>query len=113
MRRISDIFYATRVVCTNYCHYSKLYYLQEMTMSSRKDHAEAADGERPVARIPWLPVKISKVKPENNTFFREMMTAGEEGSRRLEFYEILTKTFPFYLPQRYKNGTNLNIYNLL
>jgi len=58
-------------------------------------------GQRPVARIPWLPFKVSKVKPEDSTFFQEMMTCGKEGSRRLEFYRILTKTFPFYLPKRY------------
>jgi len=57
-------------------------------------------GHRLVARIPWLPYKESEVKPENNKFFQEMMTKGEEGSRRLDFYRILTKTFPFYLPER-------------
>jgi len=57
--------------------------------------------ERPIARIPWIPVKMSEVKPEDNKFFQEMMSSGEEGARRLEFYRILNKAFPFYLPKRY------------
>jgi len=57
-------------------------------------------GQCPVARIPWLPAKKSKLKPEDHKFFKQMISSGEEGTRRLEFYRILTQTFPFFLPKR-------------
>jgi len=57
--------------------------------------------ERPLARIPWIPFKASEIKLEDKKFFQEMATAGEEKGRRLEYYKILTKTFPFYLPKRF------------
>jgi len=67
-------------------------------MEPQKEPASET-GQRPVARIPWLPFKESAVKPEGHKFFQEM-TCKEEGAGRLEFYKILTQTFPFYLPKR-------------
>jgi len=61
-------------------------------MASRK--------ERPVARIPWIPFKISNIKLEQKKFFRDMVAAVEEMGTRLEFYKFLTKTLPFFLPKR-------------
>jgi len=74
-------------------------------MASENGKSDPLLGEKwqhlgPVARIPWLPVKFSKVRPEEKKFFQKMMSAGEEGSCRLIYYRILTKTFPFYLPKR-------------
>jgi len=63
-------------------------------------NVSAGSKQRLVARIPWIPIKKSYVKPEDHKFFQEMMSAGQEGKRRLDFYRILTKTFPFYLPKR-------------
>jgi len=61
--------------------------------------------ERRLAKIPWIAFKSSKIKLEKKKFFRDMVTAGEEKGRRLEFYKILTKTFPFYLPKRFVSLT--------
>jgi len=55
----------------------------------------------PVAKIPWIPLKTSDVKLEDDKFFQKVMTAGKEGERRIDLYRLLTQTFPFYLPQRY------------
>jgi len=60
----------------------------------------SGSGQRPVARIPWLPFKESNVWPEDHSLFLEMMTNGEEGRRRFDYYRMLTKTFPLYLPKR-------------
>jgi hypothetical protein len=54
----------------------------------------------PIAKIPWMSWKTSNIKLEDHPYFKDVMTAGEEGSRRLELYRILNQTFPFYLPKR-------------
>jgi len=70
-------------------------------MEEEKEPASDASktGQRPVARIPWLPFKKSEVKPEDHKLF-QLMDSGKEGSRRLDFYRIMAETFPFYLPKR-------------
>jgi len=66
----------------------------------QRNQSVSETGQRPVARFPWMPFKESRVKPKDNLFFLKMMANREEGKGRLEFYRILTKTFPFYLPKR-------------
>jgi len=63
-------------------------------------------GVNPVAKIPWIPLKTSGVKLEDDKFFKKLMTEGKEGKQRIELYRTLTRIFPFYLPRRY----NLKVY---
>jgi hypothetical protein len=84
-------------------------------MSSDDENEEVvAEGDEqpipvigPIAKIPWMSWKTSNIKLEDHPYFKDVMTAGEEGSRRLELYRILNQTFPFYLPKRFAFIDNL------
>jgi len=57
---------------------------------------------RPMAKIPWIPVETSDGILEEGSFFKKMKAS--TGKVNLKLYRLLNQIFPFYLPKRFRTS---------